>query len=66
MCDHNNLLVVTDEKYLIKKYLYGCLESGYKVPVQCSLCCCYITNNSKKVKKVNKSACVPTCLALRM
>ena len=31
MCDHKNLVVITDEKYLTEKYLYGCLDSGYKV-----------------------------------
>ena len=53
MRDHHNLVVITDENYLNKKYLCGCLDSGYKVPVQCSPCYCYITNNSKKLKKVN-------------
>ena len=53
MCDHDNLVAITDESYLTEKYLYGSLEYGHKVPVQCSLCYCYITNNIKKVKKDN-------------
>ena len=53
MCDHHNLEMVYDEKYLDDKYRQNCLYNGLKVPMQCSLCYCYITNNSKKVKKVN-------------
>ena len=53
MCDHHNLEVMSDERYLNEKYLNSCIDVDLKVPVQCSLCYCYITNVSKKVKKVN-------------
>ena len=52
MCDHLNLDVITDERYLNDTYRNGCITNGFKVPEQCSICYCYITNNTKKVKKV--------------
>ena len=53
MCDHLNLELLTDERYLSDTYRNGCIGYGHKVPVQCSICSCYITNNTKNMKKVN-------------
>ena len=54
-CDHGNLVIYADVRFVNEEYLQKCLSIGEHVPVKCSLCSRWITTNKKLIKQARET-----------
>ena len=54
-CDHGNLVIYADVRFVNEEYLQKCLSIGEHVPVKCSVCNRWITTNKKLIKQARET-----------